>query len=271
MIEQKVEVATQQDFTLAGCLKQVEKAGRICYNSESKITDDSYKEFTERLIRNKHYSPFGHGTFLIDLIKLQKECPTLYKKFMDCLPRNYLRYYITLDKSVLVISARVLMEMSVIENSDDSLLFFEVISLFSDDSLLNCIAPGCKRITFKVTTSIDMTRELNTHKWSLDICEMSTRYVKMNSVIKPYNWDSLTSEQQQLWIASTNQAFENYNKLIELGIPKQEARKKLPLETVTEVYYTAFRHQWEDVIAKRTAKGVHPQMIDLMKLIKEKL
>lgn len=53
MIEQKVENVTQQDFTLAGCLKQVEKAGRICYGSEDKITNNSYKAFTNMLIRNK--------------------------------------------------------------------------------------------------------------------------------------------------------------------------------------------------------------------------
>lgn len=265
MIEQKVEVATQQDFTLAGCLKQVEKAGRICYNSESKITDDSYKEFSERLIRNKHYSPFGHGTLLIDLVKLQEKKPMLYNRIVEILPKDNMRYDISYN-GILTTSARLL-----IEPLDSDFETFTEISIFSNNDNVGFVPPDYERLTFKVTTSIDMTRELNTHKWSLDICEMSTRYVKMNSVIKPYNWDSLTSEQQQLWIASTNQAFENYNKLIELGIPKQEARKKLPLETVTEVYYTAFRHQWEYVIAKRTAKGVHPQMIELMKLIKEKL
>lgn len=270
MIEQKVEIANQQDFTLAGCLKQVEKAGRICYNSESKITDDSYEDFTKMLIRNEHYSPFGHGTLLIDLIKLKEKKPKIYNRLLiKFLPNDNMRYNAS-DNNILTTSARLL-----IEPPDSNFEILKEIAEFSNNENAKLLTPVYKkyyeRLTFKATTSIDMTRELNRHGWSLDMNEMSTRYVKMNSVIKPYNWDSLTSEQQQVWITSTNQAFENYNKLIELGIPKQEARKKLPLETVTEVYYTAFRYQWEDVIAKRTAKGVHPQMIELMKLVKEKL
>lgn len=270
MIEQKVEIANQQDFTLTGCLKQVEKAGRICYNSESKITDDSYMAFTEMLIRNKHYSPFGHGTLVIDRPMLADfSSYNEFKNLMEFINHYEMRYRYQQNNGFLIISARVLAEASNCYNVN----YFDVVSrcVMDSDEIHNKIYKNNERLTFKATTSIDMTRELNRHGWNLDMDEMSTRYVKMNSVIKPYNWDSLTSEQQQLWITSTQQAFENYNKLIELGIPKQEARKKLPLETVTEVYYTAFRDQWEDVIAKRTAKGVHPQMIELMKLIKEKM
>lgn len=40
----------------------IEIAGRTCYKSEDKITDESCEEFVERMINSKHYSMLEHGT-----------------------------------------------------------------------------------------------------------------------------------------------------------------------------------------------------------------
>lgn len=48
-------------------LKLVEYAGRNCYRSHDKITDDSYVRFNNSLIERGHHSPleFAHATFAI--------------------------------------------------------------------------------------------------------------------------------------------------------------------------------------------------------------
>lgn len=48
-------------------LKLVEYAGRNCYQSHDKITDDSYVRFNNSLIERGHHSPleFAHATFRI--------------------------------------------------------------------------------------------------------------------------------------------------------------------------------------------------------------
>lgn len=268
MIEQKVENVTQQDFTLAGCLKQVEKAGRICYGSEDKITNDSYKAFTNMLIRNKHFSPFGHGTLIIDISMLADYAS--YSDFTHLMEfiKHYESRYRQQDNGFCIISARVLAEASDHYNTH----FLDVVSpcIMDFEEIRNKIDKNNERLTVKCTTSIAMTRELNRHAWSLDIAEKSTRYVETHIWIKPYNWNQMTEEQKALYRDSSHISMYDYGQLLKT-FPKQIARDILPLNTATEVYYTAFRYQWKDVIAKRTAKGVHPQMIDLMNKIKNVL
>ena len=61
LIESKVEVIEQQPG-LEGVYKQTELAGRTCYKSEDKITEDSAKEFVDRMIKSKHGAMLEHGT-----------------------------------------------------------------------------------------------------------------------------------------------------------------------------------------------------------------
>lgn len=268
MIEQKVENAKQQDFGLEGCYKQIEKAGRICYRSEGSITDSSYKAFSAMLKKNKHYSPFGHGTVVIDTSKMDddmfhdfhlKTSYTYFRYKLNEYPHRWYQYC-----EFLIVSARVVMELSI----DDCDYFKLFEPYLTDDSN---IPSEYQRHTVKCTTSIAMTRELNRHAWSLDICERSTRYVKAGDWIKPVGRFAMDDVQQHLYYQAASEAFDYYNLLLEERTPKQYARDLLPLFTATEVYYTAFGYQWDDVITKRTVTGVHPQMIDLMNKIKEQL
>lgn len=45
-----------------GIYKQIELAGRVCWKSENKITEDSYKNFIEMLKSRQHLSVLEHGT-----------------------------------------------------------------------------------------------------------------------------------------------------------------------------------------------------------------
>lgn len=45
-----------------GIYKQIELAGRVCWKSENKITEDSYKNFIEMLKSKQHLSVLEHGT-----------------------------------------------------------------------------------------------------------------------------------------------------------------------------------------------------------------
>lgn len=49
-------------------LKRIEQIGRVCYKSEDKITNDSYKPFIKNIIERKHYSVLEHVyyTYLIE-------------------------------------------------------------------------------------------------------------------------------------------------------------------------------------------------------------
>ena len=66
LIESKVEVIEQQPG-LEGVYKQIELAGRTCYKSEDKITEDSAKEFVDRMIKSKHGAMLEHGTVYLKI------------------------------------------------------------------------------------------------------------------------------------------------------------------------------------------------------------
>ena len=45
-----------------GIYKMIERAGRTCYKSIDKMTDDSAKPFVERMIKSGHTAMLEHGT-----------------------------------------------------------------------------------------------------------------------------------------------------------------------------------------------------------------
>lgn len=51
-----------QPCGLEGVYKQIERAGRICYKSEDKITENSAKSFVDRMIKSGHGAMLEHGT-----------------------------------------------------------------------------------------------------------------------------------------------------------------------------------------------------------------
>ena len=61
LIKPSFEIIEQQPGIL-GLYKQIELAGRTCYKSEDKITEDSAKGFVERMIKSGHGAMLEHGT-----------------------------------------------------------------------------------------------------------------------------------------------------------------------------------------------------------------
>ena len=61
LIKPSFEIIEQQPG-LEGVYKQIEQAGRTCYRSEDKITEDSAKSFVDRMIKSGHGAMLEHGT-----------------------------------------------------------------------------------------------------------------------------------------------------------------------------------------------------------------
>lgn len=65
LIKQSFEILDQQ-CGLEGIYKHIELAGRTCYKSEDKITEDSAKEFVDRMIKSGHGAMLEHGTVYLE-------------------------------------------------------------------------------------------------------------------------------------------------------------------------------------------------------------
>lgn len=96
------------------------------------------------------------------------------------------------------------------------------------------------------TTSSSMTKD---HAWN----EISGRYVPVTDFYKPTNWRAQSENNKQASEGSIEKQDEatkifdsimqsivgSYEKLLELGVAKEQARLILPLNQYTEVYWTA--------------------------------
>jgi thymidylate synthase (FAD) len=64
MIDQSVNILNHPNLTE---LKLIEYAGRTCYNSHDKITNESYDKFINRLIKSGHHSVLEHSLYTIKM------------------------------------------------------------------------------------------------------------------------------------------------------------------------------------------------------------
>lgn len=83
LIKPSFSIWDQQEG-LEGIYKQIERAGRVCYKSEDKITEDSAKPFVDRMVKSGHGAMLEHGTVylynpgdkqMLDMIKRYSENP----------------------------------------------------------------------------------------------------------------------------------------------------------------------------------------------------
>lgn len=67
IVEQEWDFVEESPDGLA-MLKKIEQAGRICYKSESKITDESAKKFVAGIIKSGHYSVIEHCSISVKIL-----------------------------------------------------------------------------------------------------------------------------------------------------------------------------------------------------------
>jgi thymidylate synthase (FAD) len=299
LIKPEAKLLLQQPG-LEGVYKQIELAGRTCYKSTDKITEDSAKPFVDRMIKSKHLAMLEHGTVYLEFlyeqpIKVTHQDGTsiiyddteIYNNLVNKYTKN--PYSRAIERYVgqgaycvyITTNLRVLVENGWM---DDLKYICEPTEYHE------------KRYTFRVITSIGVTREFNRHRVN-SIAEQSTRYcnyskdmfgnevticipswlnIPEGTVIKEKN--SLKSDIQGLSSIPYSLEFLNdlgrtenlYLKLVTNGWKPQEAREILPLCTATEAVYTAFASDWQHFFDLRYfgKTGIpHPNMVELAGLM----
>lgn len=92
LIKPSFEIIEQQ-AGLDGIYKQIELAGRTCYKSEDKITEDSAKGFTERMIKSGHGAMLEHGTVYLFISYTSPANDSNYFKLADMHHRYKINKY----------------------------------------------------------------------------------------------------------------------------------------------------------------------------------
>lgn len=299
IIEPSVEIL-EQGPGLEGIYKAIEQAGRNCYQSSHLIGDGTAKPFVERMIRDGHTAMLEHGTVYLQMPL--DEWVDQYK-IEVCPGRTHV---VTLDETnsaFVTTNYRVLVE-------NDALDYLKY--LCNKPEPMHEL-----RVTARFLTQIAITREYNRHRVnsiaeeSTRYCNYSKDKYGNEIAINHPTWITEEVYNQRMWPENPvdNGSFLSYCDIIsdrldegefgfkpidywlfanmaceyayihltKLGIPAQEARTILPLDTNSTLVHTAFISDWQHFFDLRS-RGVtgkpHPDAKvladELLKIFTEK-
>lgn len=269
LINQSVEYLPQEDG-FESIYKQIENAARVCYKSENNSTGDS-KSFVDKLIKMKHFSMLEQGTVYLKMFWPGSVCDLCNQTKSD---EHIDKYLINPYSKVVYHGNDVYVTTNyrcLIENN------------WLDDLKYLCKPTKfhLKRLTFKLTTSISIVRELIRHR-AFSFANESTRYCNYSNNSKfnegvtfviPYWLEDSNDEAFKTFMDNCRNAEKSYFKLKE-DLSPQQAREVLPLCTKSELVMTGFEDDWERFLKIRlegTTGKPHPDMVELAKMIKDEL
>lgn len=126
-------------------------------------------------------------------------------------------------------------------------------------------------ISFQVKTNRAIANELVRHRIA-SYLQASTRYIDLSQTPLEYIMPkTIMDDNILLFEESILQSAITYNRLIENGIKRQDARDVLPLALATDIIMTLNLSSWMHFLTLRTSKKAHPLMVELANMIKAKL
>lgn len=288
LINQSYEICRTHGYTLQDVYKDIERAARISYKSEDKITEDSAEKMVQRLIKMKHYSPLEFGTIYLKI--KTTTCIKMIGNPRGCFAKPWV-YYTT---------------VSDIENEGTTYYYITTNYRFIiENKLEKLLQYMCeptkyhqRRTTVKFITNRAVSHELVRHR-SMSFMQESQRYCNYAkdkfsnqlTYIIPVQCTKDIPDNTELidnididnfvWGNDGDKKFLKVNKLTqgmlysfydtevhyigltELGWKPQEVRVILPNATKTELYMCGFDKDWEHFFDLRDKTYVDPQMYDL--------
>lgn len=275
--------------------RQIEIAGRTCYKSEDKITQDSAKKFVERMVKSGHGAMLEHGTVYLFLTMSSRQ---QYFKYCSN-PYSVANSTGEAEKGTwngfVTTNYRVLVENGWLEDLE---------------YICNPGKEHEKRITVRFVCDRGVSHEFVRHR-VFSFAQESTRYCNYSKdkfggdctfIIPSWLSDSITMEGRYVWHSwcgldtyglakdcfpseeeyknrkGTDFAYESseglfmadlhsaeftYLKLLEKGWKPQQARAVLPNSLKTELIMTGTIEQWEGFFKLRDAESAHPQAREL--------
>ena len=285
LIKQSYSIIDQTKFDTISIKKQIERCSRVCYKSENKITDDSYKRMVNMLIEHGHDRPLEFGTIHLRTSEgvwndMVLTLATDYHYSTNWIQANlhFGEYFITTNYRYYLFLTKIYPEIEKYFTEEDNELF-------------------PKRHTVHFVLSRGIMDEFRTHVGLSHLAE-STRYCNYNKdrfdseitcVIPHYCSDLVEGNSYDLsiceygliqtenlskksakWVESMCQAEQDYMNLINDSCIAQEARDVLPLGVKSELISCGFEDAWENFFYRRCAKDAHPMAREIAIPLQEK-
>lgn len=275
LIESSVQIIKEKDP-----YKMIELAGRTCYKSEDKITENSAKEFVDRMIKLGHGAMLEHGTIYLACLVFDGDVDnnnnlTPNHRFYKYQSNKYSKVKVAQyawsgeDVACVTTNLRVLVE----NNWLDDLKTYRCEPTRYHE----------KRITAKFICDRGVSHEFVRHR-VFSFAQESTRYCNYSkdkfgnelTFIKP-SWSYFKNTSYKdagyfdgdVFESSLKKAESYYFKLIEKGWKPQQARQVLPNATKTELVMTGFESDWEHFFELRCSGAAHPDAKKLADELRE--
>lgn len=283
LIKPSVEIIEQQPG-LEGIYRQIEYAGRICYRSSNKITEDSAKPFVDRMIKSGHHSVLEHGTIYLKTVRyIDKRGRELGDKLgltesdFSVPGKPEYRY----DDKHYYFKYKNNPYSKLIDKSIDGIDIHYIITNYRvliengwlDDLRFQCEPTEYheKRITVKFICDRGILAEFTRHR-AFSFSAESTRYCNYSkskfgnelTFIEPcWSYEKPIRDGLPEFRTALSEVENHYLFLIEKGWKPQEARAVLPNALKTELVMTGFVSDWKHFFDLRCAPSAHPQAREL--------
>lgn len=270
-------------------LKRIELAGRVCYKSEKKITDESALDFCTKILQRGHTSVLEHSNVIVKI-------PERQWYHMGCVMSLYrikthkrqiltTQYLATRER---IISGNVRAWRDVLEamightsfTRDPLLNVGGGMNLdlsdyvISEDELTDEQKQIHSRITLRIICDRGVSHEIVRHR-VMSFSQESTRYVNYGkrgyTFIEPWWWNDQNGTIKHYMLSEMQHSIDVYDALIGVGATPQLARAVLPNQIKTELVVTATPLQWAEFLRLRMAKDAHPDMQRIAHLVRDAL
>lgn len=288
LIKPNVEIIEQQPG-LEGMYKQIELAGRTCYKSEDKITEDSAKAFVDRMVKSGHGAMLEHGTVYLKLptgLQLSDKYKKNKYSIITLTPGIDPYWAVTTNYRVLVENnwlddlkyicepteyheKRITVKWTLDRVTGESFLRHRVFS-FARESTRYCNYSKDKfgnEITFIIPTWLNLPEGKYTN-WDNDWCDVGELKLLHPEV------DNL-DDAANCFLQSIKNSEYYYFMLLDRGWKPQQARQVLPFSIHSPLVMTGFESDWKGFFALRSPKygatGVHPDAAYLADKLYDKI
>lgn len=254
----------EQGPGIDGVYKIIEQAGRTCYKSEDKITEDSAKEFVDRMIKSGHGAMLEHGTVYLAIPISEWRCTDDYRDSYISNP------YSNVNDSLVDW-----------ENNEGTVYITTNLRVLVENGWLDDLQYICepteyheKRVSVKFICDTGVSHEFVRHR-VFSFAQESTRYCDYTkgrfnrelTFIKPL-WISnipITdiTEDEKVFLEYLKNVEDTYFFLRDSNWTPQEARAVLPKCVKTELVMTGFVSDWKHFFELRDAASAHPQAQEL--------
>ena len=270
LIEPKFEILEQLPG-MEGIYKQIELAGRTCYKSEDKITEDSAKGFVERMIQSGHGAMLEHGTVYLHMEFNSKQeyfdNDTVLKYYENRYSKLIRVRDIPNDKlgkqhAYITTNLRVLVEndwMSDLQYLCEPTEYHE------------------KRITVRYTSDIHFYKDTTRHRvfsWAIESTRFCNYLKEKFGASISFLIPCWLKEEEELEFEEDLRTIESiYFKWINKGWQAQQAAYFLIQGTKAEIIMTGFVSDYKHFFDLRSELAVtgkpHPTVVELVEPLRQ--